>query len=454
MTSQARTSNQSATGRIVALVSIVLVCLTLVLAVWVPWAAAAPPTMAMPMPPAALATLSPRTATQPVPVGTAAKAYIGLFKANAVAVLDTGSNRVLRTIPIPAGPHGLVITPDGRTVYVSSDGASTVSVIDTATDQVTRTIEVGKMPHGLAITPDGRQVLVAVFGTSQVAFIDTASNRVVAHVPVPSPHNFAISPDGQTAYVAAQKPGATALVILDVPKKVQVGIVPLDKTPRALTFSPDGKALYFTQAGINAVQVLNPATHKLVGQIAVGASPHQPLFTPDGKNALVVVQGPGELAILNPATRTSRTTVTVGQLPHWVALTPNGHTAYVTNEKDNNLAVVDLATHKVTATIALGQAPRKIVIQPVPTPLKPVTPPVVITNFVFTPATLTVAPGQPIVWINHDSVSHTITSDDGKWDSGELAPGQQFTLTLPQPGTYAYHCSIHPFMQGTVIVKG
>src|SRR4029077_19100885 len=81
----------------------------------------------------------------------APKAYVGLFNDNAVAVLDTGTNQVLSTIPVPAGPHGVVITPDGRWVYVSSDGASTVSVIDTNTDTVTRSIEVGQTPHGLAI---------------------------------------------------------------------------------------------------------------------------------------------------------------------------------------------------------------------------------------------------------------------------------------------------------------
>ena len=86
---------------------------------------------------------------------TAPKAYIGLFKDNAVAVFDTASNSVMKTIPIPAGPHGLVVTPDGRWVYASSDGDSVVSVIDTRTDQVAATIEVGQTPHGLAITPDG-----------------------------------------------------------------------------------------------------------------------------------------------------------------------------------------------------------------------------------------------------------------------------------------------------------
>ncbi len=55
------------------------------------------------------------------------KAYIGLFKDNAVAVFDTMTNKVLTTIPIPVGPHGLALTPDGRTVYASSDGATVVS---------------------------------------------------------------------------------------------------------------------------------------------------------------------------------------------------------------------------------------------------------------------------------------------------------------------------------------
>src|SRR6266516_1838370 len=184
------------------------------------------------------------------------KAYVGLFKDNAVAVLDTGANSVLGTIPIPPGPHGLVITPDGRKVYVSSDGASTVSVIDTATDQVVSSIEVGPTPHGLAISPDGTRVLVAGFGANQAEVDDTVTDRIVGQVPVPQPHNSAISPDGHTAYVGSQQQGATALVILDLASMTQVGSVPLDKTPRALSFSPDGKQLYFTVAGVDAVQVL------------------------------------------------------------------------------------------------------------------------------------------------------------------------------------------------------
>src|SRR4029453_6487514 len=118
----------------------------------------------------------------------APKAYVGLFKDNAIAVLDTGTNRVQGTIPVPQGPHGIVITPDGRKVYVSSDGASTVSVIDTQTDKIMKSIEVGTNPHGLAISPNGRQVLVGGFGTNQVLLIDTNTDQIVGRLPVPMPH--------------------------------------------------------------------------------------------------------------------------------------------------------------------------------------------------------------------------------------------------------------------------
>jgi YVTN family beta-propeller protein len=258
------------------------------------------------------------------------------------------------------------MTPDGRKVYVSSDGASTVSVIDTATDSVVGRIEVGPMPHGLAISPDGRQVLVSGFGMNQAIIIDTASHQVVGQVPVPQPHNSAISPDGHMAYVGSQQQGATALVILDLARKTQVGKVPLDKAPRALDLSPDGTRLYFTLAGVDAVQVLDTTSNRVLGQIPVGASPHHPLFTPDGHVGLVVSQGPGELEILDPTRHTVSSTVRVGRAPHWIATSSDGHTAYVTNEGSNDVSVVDLTSRGATATIPVGNAPRKIVVQPSP----------------------------------------------------------------------------------------
>jgi YVTN family beta-propeller protein len=300
-------------------------------------------------------------------IGAAApKAYVGLFKDNAVAVVDTASDRVTGTIPVPPGPHGLVVTPDGRKVYVSSDGASTVSVIDTASDRVVGSIEVGASPHGLAMSRDGRRVLVSGFGTSQALIVDTATDRVIARIPVPQPHNAAISPDGHMAYVASQAEGATALVAVDLDRQTVVARVPLDQPPRALDWSPDGTRVYFTVAGVPALQVLDPAARRIVGRIPVGASPHFAPFTADGRLALVVAQGPAELQLVEVLAGARSGEVGVGQAPHWVAATSDARTAYVTNEGSNDVSVIDLESRRVRATIAVGNAPRKVVVQPGP----------------------------------------------------------------------------------------
>lgn len=74
-------------------------------------------------------------------------------------------------------------------------------------------------------------------------------------------------------------------------------------------------------------------------------------------------------------------------------------------------------------------------------------------NFAFGPAKLVVSRGTRIIWTNTDGDSHTVTSDKGIWSSEALDTGNHFARVFKQAGTFPYHCSIHPFMHGTVIVK-
>ena len=74
----------------------------------------------------AAAILSASVATAAFAAGP--KAYVGNFKDNTVSVIDTEAGKVVATVPVAAGPHGMAITQDGRTVYVSGDGSSSVDV--------------------------------------------------------------------------------------------------------------------------------------------------------------------------------------------------------------------------------------------------------------------------------------------------------------------------------------
>ena len=80
--------------------------------------------------------------------------------------------------------------------------------------------------------------------------------------------------------------------------------------------------------------------------------------------------------------------------------------------------------------------------------------PVTIDNYNFAPGTLTIHPGDTVIWQNKDSVPHTATAVDGKsFDSGAIVPGASWSFIFKAPGTYPYRCSIHPDMRGSVIVQ-
>ena len=73
-------------------------------------------------------------------------------------------------------------------------------------------------------------------------------------------------------------------------------------------------------------------------------------------------------------------------------------------------------------------------------------------NLAFAPASLQATTGQTVTWVNHDQVQHTVTADDGSFDSGPIAPGASYTHTFQSAGTVAYHCTIHPQMKGTLAI--
>jgi plastocyanin len=78
---------------------------------------------------------------------------------------------------------------------------------------------------------------------------------------------------------------------------------------------------------------------------------------------------------------------------------------------------------------------------------------VTIASFAFDPATVTVDVGDSVTWTNNDSTAHTATAGDGSFDTGNIAAGVSATVTFDTAGTFAYVCSIHPQMTGSVVVE-
>lgn len=76
-----------------------------------------------------------------------------------------------------------------------------------------------------------------------------------------------------------------------------------------------------------------------------------------------------------------------------------------------------------------------------------------IKGMAYEPSTITITAGTTIKWTNKDDVVHTVTSDNGLFDSGNMTSSNTFSRQFPTAGTYSYHCTPHPTMTATIVVN-
>lgn len=78
---------------------------------------------------------------------------------------------------------------------------------------------------------------------------------------------------------------------------------------------------------------------------------------------------------------------------------------------------------------------------------------VTISNFAFAPVEITIAVGDKVTFVNGDDTIHSVVADDGSFHSDGLDTDDKFAMTFTKPGKIAYHCGLHPFMKGEIIVQ-
>jgi plastocyanin len=144
------------------------------------------------------------------------------------------------------------------------------------------------------------------------------------------------------------------------------------------------------------------------------------------------------------------------------------HTAglFVTNTASGSLQGTTLGGARTrigvtfTAPLAMGQllglvVPREAAMDAVTTdaPETPGTRAAEIYRYAYTEYRVEIARGATIEWTNRDDVMHTVSADDGSWNSGAIPPGARWRARFDEPGVYPFHCGPHPFMKGVVVVR-
>jgi YVTN family beta-propeller protein len=239
-----------------------------------------------------------------------------------------------KTVPVPGPPGGLALSPDGKRLYVAcSSPKGTVEILDASSGSKLGSIGVGHTPVDVVVSPDGKTLYVCNRFNNDVSIVDVASKRETKRVKVVNePMAAALTPDGRVLFVANHLPAgradgdtiAAAVSVIDTSagelrKNIQLQNGSTDLL--GLCVSPDGRYAYATHIlarhqvpttqiergwiNTNAISVIDVATQKLRSAVLLddpdlgAANPWGVACTADGKYICVAIAGTDELFVLD-----------------------------------------------------------------------------------------------------------------------------------------------------------
>ena len=313
--------------------------------------------------------------------------------------------------------------------YVSNEDDGTVSVVDTQRLESIATIAVGKRPRGMVLSRDGKQLYVVVSGLPKcpppltddqcaklprdpradgIVIVDTVGLRAARVIKgVTDPERVELSRDERTLFVTDED--ASRVSVIDVARGKSIASIPVGHEPEGVRLSPNGQWLVVTSETGNNVAIIDPGTRKVLHTVLVGTRPRDIAFSTDSSTAFVtgeedasvyrlalpsgapatqllqlrkearpmgiVMDAPrerlyvstgrgGTVAVVAAADGKLVKEVPVGARPWGLALTPDGRRLVSANGSSGDVTVLDTDTFAVLGKVAVGRSPWGVVVGP------------------------------------------------------------------------------------------
>ncbi len=212
-----------------------------------------------------------------------AKAFVTAQNTGAIHEIDAKEYRVARTIQAPPGsqPHGLRVSPDGKTAYVALLQGKGLGILDVASGQL-RVLPLDGAPVQTAVTPDGRYALASLYDTKKLAVHDTGdqSLRYIELLgSARGPVQLYPTPDSHYAYVADQghyfgEPDSEWVYKVDLRQLKTVWSIKAGRAPHGIAIDRDGHYAYITNLVGGDLSVIDLSTDREVARLPVGAEPN------------------------------------------------------------------------------------------------------------------------------------------------------------------------------------
>ena len=217
------------------------------------------------------------------------RVYVSIVQApGAVDIVDTGSLEKVKTLRMKGGIHNTYVTADDRFVLAGSIVGKLLTVIDRRTEETAWELPFDNGVRPIAIEPnaDGstHRLFVQLSNVHGFAVVDFGARKEVARVNLPDgpagkkpdidgtpSHGIGVSPDGKTLWVNSSL--NNKVYVYSLPDLKLMGGVDVGRTPDWLTFTPDSRKVYVSNAGANSVSAIDMKSMKELARIKVGEVP-------------------------------------------------------------------------------------------------------------------------------------------------------------------------------------
>ncbi|HWJ06508.1 MAG TPA: cytochrome D1 domain-containing protein [Steroidobacteraceae bacterium] len=328
--------------------------------------------------------------------GPGGRVYVTNERSGELTVLDPLTRTVRATIPLGRRARGLALSPDGRHLYVALSGAPVdrhdaarphtaalarqadgVGVVDAVKLRLVGTLSGVSAPKQLVVSRDGRKLYVASEDTGTAVVLDAATGKTLAVFTVGrEPEGVGISHDGRWVYVSSEIDDE--VTVIDTQVDAAVATIPTCARPRAIVFARSSPRAYVSCEDAAKVALFDVQRHREIRRLRVpglGARPMGVALSPDEQTLYVATGRGGTLVAMATQDRHRvRASVAVGQRPWGISVSADGRRIYTANGPSNDVSIVDAASMKVLERVAVGGGPWDTLVQddlPVPTTERP-----------------------------------------------------------------------------------
>ena len=257
-----------------------------------------------------------------------------------ITIYDSKSLALIDQIDVPGIVVESILSPDGKTLYVSNFKRSSVMAIDLEKKSIASEIKVGKHPKVMAISPDGKRLFTANWATNDVTELDLATGNVVRTLKTGvHPRGMVLTKTGKL-FVANFK--SESIDVFEGADLDQTHRLKACKCPRHLALSPDEKLLYVSCLNANQLHAMDVATETVVHRVTIGNAPKSISVSRDGRYVYSADYGESRsVSVVDTHDWSSRIFPVPGMdRGSGVAAGPDGKHALVTGWYDNHVYLV------------------------------------------------------------------------------------------------------------------